>query len=151
MPPNIDQERRVINDPNATFASKVAAAATLWELVESATKALNPFKTEVRALAVATGLPVASFNGEGMSQCRVVLPGPTLRLTEGFNPDDARKALGPLFDTLFETKVQLRHADPGFVATLPPNITTYMASVTELVPSTPRVSLRSLSGVEEVK
>lgn len=151
MPPNIDQQRRVINDPNAPLPAKIAAAAELWELIDSATKALEPFKTEVRAAAVAHGQPVVSFNGTGMSQCKVVLPGPTLRLTDDFNVDAARKALGSSFDNLFETKVQLRSVDPTYVASFPPYIALYMASVTTLVPSTPRVSLRSLSGVEEIK
>lgn len=151
MPPNIDQERRVINDPNAPLPAKIAAAAVLWELIDAATKALEPFKTEVRAAAVAMGQPVVSFNGHGMSQCKVVLPGPTLRLTDDFNVDAARKGVGLFFDNLFETKVQLRNNDPAYIATFPPNVTNYMASVTSLVPSTPRVSLRSLSGVEEIK
>lgn len=151
MPPNIDQERRVINDPNAPLPAKIAAAAVLWELIDAATKALEPFKTEVRAAAGAMGQPVVSFNGTGMSQCKVVLPGPTLRLTEEFNEETARRILGGHFDSLFETKVQLRNNDPAYIATFPPNVTNYIANVTTLTPSTPRVSLRSLSGVDEVK
>lgn len=151
MPANIDQERRVINDPNAPLPAKIAAAAVLWELIDSATKALEPFKAEVRVAAQASRGPVVTFNGDGMSQCKVVLPGPTLRLTEDFNEDAARKALGPFYDSLFETKVQLRNPDPTHIASFPPNVTSYIATVTTLVPSTPRVSLRSLSGVEEVK
>jgi hypothetical protein len=151
MPPNIENERRVINDPNAPLPAKIAAAAVLWELIDAATKALEPFKTEVRAAAVATGQPVVSFNGTGMSQCKVVLPGPTLRLTDDFDPDEARKAVGFFFDNLFETRINLRNTDPAYTATFPPNITNYIAKVTTLIPSTPRVSLRSLSGVEEIK
>lgn len=151
MPPNIDQQRRVINDPDAPLPAKIAAAAELWELIDSATKALEPFKAEVRAAAVATGQPVVSFNGTGMTQCKVVLPGPTLRLNDNFVEEAARKALGSFFDNLFEVRAHLGVTDPTYVATFPPNVTTYMAKITTLVPSTPRVSLRALSGVEEVQ
>lgn len=151
MPPNIDQQRRVINDPNAPLSSKIAAAAELWELIDSATKALEPFKNEVRAVALATGQPVVTLNGIGMSQCKVVLPGPTLRLNDGVTAYDELTALGDMFPVIYETKLMLRNASPAFIASFPPDITTHIASVTTLVPSTPRVSLRSLSGVEEIK
>ncbi len=151
MPPNIDQERRVINDPNAPLPAKIAAAAVLWELIELATKALEPFKNEVRAVAVATGQPVVTLNGNGMSQCKVVLPGPSLRLNDGVTEEGELTALGDLFPVIYETKLTLRNASPAFIAPFPPNIINHIATVTTLVPSTPRVSLRSLSGVEEVK
>ena len=151
MPPNIDEQQRVINDPNAPLPAKIAAAAILWDLIDRATKVLEPFKAEVRAVAVATGQPVVSLNGTGMSQCKVVLPGPTLRLTDEFNVDAARKAVGGFYDNLFDTKVQLHNPDPSYVATFPTNVVVYINNVTTLVPSTPRVSLRSLSGVEEIK
>jgi hypothetical protein len=151
MPPNIDPERRVINDPNAPISDKIAAAAVLWELIDAATKALEPFKAEVRAVAVSSGQPVVTLNGTGMSQCKVVVPGPTLRLTEEFSVDGARRATGSFFDNIFDTKVTLRNPDPSYIATFPANVTVYVTNVTTLVPSTPRVSLRSLSGVEEIK
>lgn len=151
MPPNIDHERRIINDPNAPLPAKIAAAAVLWELIDSASKALEPFKTEVRAVALVSRAPVVTLNGDGMSQCKVVFPGPTLKLNDGVTEEGERAVLGELFPALYEVRLQLRNNNPDFVASFPPNVSKHIATVTTLIPSTPRVSLRSLSGVEEIK
>lgn len=149
--PSIDRERRVINDPNAPLPTKIAAAAVLWALIDDAKDVLEAFKASVRTVAVATGQTTVTLNGDGMSQCKVVLPGPSLKLNEDFREVTSRNVLGHYFDVLFETKVQLRNGDPSFIATFPAIVTNHMATVTTLVPSTPRVSLKSLAGVEEVK
>ena len=71
MPPNIDQERRVINDPNAPLSAKIAAAAVLWELINSATKALSlelaSRGVTVNAIApgiIASPMAAAAFDAE---------------------------------------------------------------------------------------
>lgn len=151
MLPNIDQETRVINDPSAPLPDKIAAAAVLWDFIDRSTKVLERFKAEVRVAAAESKLPVVTLNGTGMSQCKVVFPGPTLKLNDPFDAAAARRVLGPFFDPIFETHVTLRSNDPNTITPFPPNVAVYMAGVTTLVPSTPRVSLKMLPGVEEVR
>lgn len=148
---HIAQETAVLTDPNAPLPAKIAAAAILWELIDECQKALEPFKQEVRAVALADGRTTVTLDGEGMSQCKVVVPGPSLRLQEGVTEASERAALGELFGTAYEVKLALRNTSPAFAATLPPAVQTHLATVTTLVANTPRVSLRTLPGVEQVK
>lgn len=137
----------LINDPAAPLASKVAAASALWNAIEACQEALEPFKREVRALAVASGKSTVTFDGDGLTQAKVVVPGPSLKLTPAATVDGEKAALGDLFDAIYEVKLSLRKADPTFLACFPPAVQAHVASVADLVPSTPRVSLKSLPGV----
>lgn len=148
---HIARETAVLNDPSATLPSKIAAAAILWELIEECQRALEPFKQEVRAVAVADGRPTVTLDGAGLSQCKVVVPGPSLRLREGLSVEGERAALGELFDLVYEVKLNLRSTSPTAVATYPASVQAHLATVASLVPNTPRVSLKTLTGVEEVK
>jgi hypothetical protein len=147
----IENETKILNDPSTTLAQRVAAAAKLWTLIEACESALEPFKREVRDLAVAAGKPTVTIDGEGLTQCKVVVPGPSLKLTASATVDGEKAALGDLFNAIYEVKLSLRKADPAFLATFPPAIQGHIASVTTLVGNTPRVSLKSLPGVEPVK
>lgn len=147
---DFNQERRVINDPNASIADKVAAAATLWAFIEEAQKTIETFKGFIRPLAVATKDYVVVYNGTGMTQCRVVLPSSTLRLNEGVSIEGERARFGSLFPKLYNVTLGLYSVHPDYYNQFPPNIASHMAGVTTLVPSTPRVSLRILQGVEEL-
>lgn len=140
----------VINDTNAPLAAKVAAAAALWALIESAQEALEPFKGEVRALALAAGKSVLTLDGDGLTQAKVVVPGPSLKLTAAATVDGEKAALGDLFNAVYEVKLGLRKADPNFIGTFPPEVQAHLATVTDLVANTPRVSLKSLPGVTPV-
>lgn len=148
---DIHAQTSVINDPNAPLTAKVAAAAVLWSTIEACEAALEPFKREVRALAVATGKPVATFDGDGLSQAKVVVPGPSLKLSPAATVEGERAALGELFNAIYEVKLSLRKADPTFLATFPPAVQSHVSMVTTLVENTPRVSLKSLPGVTPVK
>lgn len=147
----ITYETSIINDPGATIGAKVAAAAKLWQLVEDCQEVIEAFKTEVRKVAAAEGKPTVMINGEGLSQCKVVFPRPSLKLKEHLDIDNERAALGDLFDALFEVRIQLRKADPTFVATFPQSVQAHISNVTTLVTNPPRVSLMVLPGVEEIK
>ena len=146
----IASEIQVINDSAATLAAKIAAAATLWNLIEVCEAALKPFKDEVRLVAQQDGKPSVTFNGDGMTQCKVVLPGPTLKLKDGLSVEGERNALGELFNTVYEVKIALRNASPAFIATFPHFVQAHIGSVATVVASTPRVSLKILPGVVEV-
>lgn len=150
-PLDITRHRRVINDPNATIAAKIAVAAELWELINLATATLEPFKAEVRSIATPMGQPTVTLNGDGMTQCRVVLPGPTLKLNEGLDETQERLTLGEWFSPIYEVRLQLRSPNPNQFTTFPPWVGAHMATITTLTPSTPRVSLRHLLGVEEIR
>jgi hypothetical protein len=139
-----------LNDTAAPITAKVAAAAALWALIESAQEALEPFKREVRALAVASGESVVTLDGDGLTQAKVVVPGPSLKLTPAATVEGERLALGVLFNSIYEVKLSLRKADPTFIGTFPPEVQAHLAGVTDLVPNTPRVSLKSLPGVTPV-
>ena len=151
MTPNIDEQVRTIHDPQAPTSAKIAAAAVLWNLIEQANAAMEFFKAGLRPIAVATGKPVVTLNGDGMSQCKVVLPGPTLRLNSDLTVEGERAALGDLFNTLYEVRLVLRDATAEFIGTFPPHVRQHFTTVATLVPSTPRVSLRALPGVEEIR
>lgn len=146
----IASEIQVINDSAATLAAKIAAAATLWNLIEECEAAIKPFKDEVRLVAQQEGKPSVTFNGDGMTQCKVVLPGPTIKLKDGLSVEGERQALGELFNAVYEVKLSLRNASAAFIATLPLSVQTHLGYVATLVNSTPRVSLKSLPGVVEV-
>ena len=146
----IASEIQVINDSAATLAAKIAAAATLWNLIEVCEAALKPFKDEVRLVAQQDGKPSVTFNGDGMTQCKVVLPGPTLKLKDGLSVEGERNALGELFNTVYEVKIALRNASPAFIATFPHFVQAHIGAVATVVASTPRVSLKILPGVVEV-
>lgn len=147
----MDNEERVISDTGSSFAAKIAAAATLWALVDRAQKAIETFKVEARKQGAPANQSVVHFNGDGMSQCKVVFPGPQVVLSPGFDEAEARKQLGPFFDVIFQTVTTLRSSDPAATAGFPPDVVRYLATITTLKPSTPRVSLATLPGVEEVK
>jgi len=140
----------IINDTCAPFSVKVAAAAALWNVIESAGAALEPFKREVRDLAVASGKSTLTIDGDGLTQCKVVVPGPSLKLTPAATVDGEKAALGDLFNAIYEVKLSLRKADPTFLATFPPEVQAHVTGVTDLVANTPRVSLKSLPGVTPV-
>lgn len=151
----IENETKIINDATATLAAKVAAAAKLWALIEECQKALEPFKREMRerALAQCGNAPLpftCSLDGEGLTQCRVVIPAPSLRLLDGVTVEGERAKLGELFDAVYEVKLTLRKPDPKFIGNFPPAVREHVASVTAIVDNTPRVSLRSLPGVDPV-
>lgn len=148
---DISTYANVINDNTAALTAKVAAAARLWTCIEECEAALEPFKREVRDAAVATGKPTVTLDGEGLTQCKVVVPGPSLKLTPAATVEGERAALGELFNAIYEVKLSLRKADPTFLATFPPSVQAHVSSVTTLVESTPRVSLKSLPGVSPVK
>jgi len=148
---DITAQTATINDPSAPMPAKIAAAAILWETIEQCEKVLETFKRDVRAVAVATGRPTVTLDGAGLSQCKVVVPGPSLRLREGLSVEGQRAALGELFDLVYEVKLNLRSTSPTAVATYPASVQAHLATVASLVPNTPRVSLKTLTGVEEVK
>jgi hypothetical protein len=129
----IAYEVAIINDPNASIGDKVDAAAKLWQLI------------------VASGQTSITINGNGLSQCKVTVPKPFLKLEDGLTVDDERTALGELFDAIYEVKLQLHKNDPTFLATFPQSVQAHMAGVTTFATNTPRVSLRTLPGVEEIK
>jgi hypothetical protein len=148
---DITAQTATINDPSAPMPAKIAAAAILWETIEQCEKVLETFKRDVRAVAVATGRPTVTLDGEGMSQCKVIVPGPSLRLREGTTEAGEREALGELFGTVYEVKLCLRSTSPMALSHLPPAVQAHLATVTDLVANTPRVSLKVLPGVEEVR
>jgi hypothetical protein len=146
----IQNEVAIIDDPKATLPVKVAAAARLWALIDDAAAALENFKDHVRVLALKEHKDTVIFDGEGLTQCKVVCPRSTLKLKDGLDVDTERKALGDLFDVLFEVKLNLRDTDPDFVSNFPVPVQRHIASVTDLVTNKPRVSLKSLPGVSEM-
>jgi hypothetical protein len=148
---DITGQTAILTNPDAPVAAKIAAAAALWDAIERAEEALKPFKDTMRTLAVAEGKPSVTFNGEGLSQCKVVVPGPSLRLNDGITVEAARADLGPLFDLVYEVKLNLRSQSPAVVSTYPAAAQVHLATVTSIVPSTPRVSLKVLPGVEEIR
>lgn len=148
---DISTQTAIINDANATLAAKIAAAAELWTLIERCESALEPFKREVRDVAVKGGTGTVTFDGDGLTQCKVVVPTPSLKLNDGLTVDGERAALGDLFNAVYEVRLALRKPDPRFIATFPPAVQGHIASVTTLVENTPRVSLKSLPGVTPVK
>jgi hypothetical protein len=149
---NISHEANILRDESAPLPARVLAAAKLWNLIDACEAALKPFKESVRTLAseTANGATTVTFEGEGLSQCKVVLPGPSIKLREGLSVEGERHALGELFNTVYEVKLSLRNASAAFIATLPLSVQTHLAGVTSLVPATPRVSLKLLEGVEQV-
>lgn len=148
---NITHEANILRDESAPLPARVLAAAKLWNLIDACEAALKPFKESVRTLAseTANGTTV-TFEGEGLSQCKVVLPGPSIKLREGLSVEGERDALGESFNTVYEVKLSLRNASAAFIATLPLSVQTHLAGVTSLVPATPRVSFKLLEGVEQV-
>ena len=152
---SIENETKVINDAGATLQAKIAAAAKLWTLIEECQKALEPFKREMRDLALQAGanapLPfTCTLDGEGLTQCKVVIPAPSLKLVDGLTVDGERAALGDLFNAVYEVRLALRKPDPKFIATFPDKVRAHVATVSTIVDNRPRVSLRSLPGVESV-
>lgn len=147
---DISAKTEIINRPDAPLPAKVAAAAELWTLIERCQESLEIFKQEVRKLAVTSGKTSVTFDGEGLTQAKVVVPGPSLKLIPGVTVESERDALGELFDAIYEVKLQLRKADPTFLATFPPNVRRHISTVTTLVTNPPRVSLKSLPGVSQV-
>jgi hypothetical protein len=146
----IASEIQVINNPAATLAAKIAAAATLWNLIEQCESALKPFKDEVRVVAQQDGRSSVTLNGDGMTQCKVVLPGPTVKLKDGLSVEGERGALGELFHTVYDVKLSLRNTSPTFIATLPHFVQAHLGSVATVIASTPRVSLKILPGVTDI-
>jgi hypothetical protein len=149
---NITHEAKILRDESAPLDTRVLAAAKLWNLIDACEAALKPFMESIRTLAseTANGATTVTFEGAGLSQCKVVLPGPSIKLREGLSVEGERNALGELFNTVYEVKLSLRNASPAFIATLPLSVQTHLAGVTALVPATPRVSLKLLEGVEQV-
>lgn len=147
---DITAQTAVINDPSATVPAKIEAAAALWDLIGRCEAALEPFKREVRNLATATGKPTVTLDGAGLTQCKVVVPAPSLKLNPGVTVEGERAALGELFNAVYEVKLSLRKADPAFIATFPASVQSHVSAVTTLVENTPRVSLKTLPGVTDV-
>lgn len=155
MTMDIASQTAILNDARATVAAKVAAAAALWDLIEKCEGALEPFKREMRnaavAQAVGAALPASVVtDGDGLTQCKVVIPAPSLKLNKGVTVEGERAALGELFNTVYEVELRLRKPDPRFLATFPANVQAHVATVTTLVENTPRVSLKTLPGVTDV-
>lgn len=148
--PIIAHEVAIINDPFVPIGDKVDAAAHLWQLIVDCGEALDSFKTSVRKIALASGQASLTINGNGLSQCKVNIPKPSLGLKDGLIPEDERIALGDLFNTIYEVKLQLRKSDPTFLDTFPQSAQAHMAGVTTLVNNIPRVSLKTLPNVDEI-
>lgn len=149
--PSIAAEAKIINDPSTTMAEKVQAAAKIWQLAEDCQTALEPFKAEARRVAQAEGKPIVTIDGEGLTQCKVVFQTPTLKLKDGLDIEAEKRALGAHFGAVYEVKLALRKGNPSYLATFPQPVQAHVASVTTMVENTPRVSLKILSGVEEMK
>lgn len=149
--PIVTEASAIVNDPNASLPDKVAAAAKLWALVEECQTVLESFKIIARAHAVSTGESKVTINGNGMSQCQVIVPTPSLKLRDGLKIDDEKAALGELFDTIFEVKLALRNASPLFLGTFPQHVQNHVAKRTTIINNPPRVSFKVLSNVDEVK
>lgn len=144
----------VIRDPSADFSEKVDAAAKLWTLIENAQAALEEFKTQAREKALATRSSDSNkvlLNGAGLSQCQVTFPPPTLKINEGVNVDAEKAALGPYFNSVYEVRLGLRKSSLDFLDGFPVTVRRHMADRTTLVNNPPRVSLKTLPGVEEMK
>jgi hypothetical protein len=151
MNPRIVHETATIHDPAATMGAKVAAAAQLWQLVKDCQEALDVFKAEARVVALKDGRNTVTIDGDGLAQCKVVVPMPTLRLKEGLSVEGEKAALGPQFPALFDVKLELKKTDPTYIAAFPPEVQAHISNITTLVNNPPRVSLSILPGVEEVK
>jgi hypothetical protein len=149
--PSIEAYAAVIHDPNAPLADKVDAAAALWSMSLQCQDALEDFKQVIRTYAISENKPLVVVNGNGLSQCRVVVPRPGLNLREGLTPEGERAALGDQFDALYEVRLVLRKTDPTYLAVFPPEVQAHMASVTTLTTNVPRVSIKTLPDVEEMK
>jgi len=147
----IEEARSVLRDHAATLSEKIAAAAVLWALVEECKKDLDLFKEIVRPIAVKDGRTTVYLEGDGLSQCKVVISHPTLVLNPGLREVTERDALGEHFDDIYKVNLSLVQSSAEDLARYPRWVQAHMATVTSVVVHPPRVSIRHLSGVEEIK
>lgn len=138
------------NDTSLPTARRVAAAAQLWHLAETARAAVEPFKEELRAMAVAQSGgqkgPV-QFPGEGVTQARVVIPAMGVELESPPELAAARAELGEDFDRVYRVGLTLVPRTPEDVSALPARARAHLASRVRLARGKPRVTLESLTGV----
>lgn len=140
------------NDSSLPMARRVAAAAHLWSLSEAARAAVEPFKEELRARALASSGgqkgPV-QFPGEGITQARVVIPATGVELESPPELAAARAELGEDFDRVYRVNLTLVPRTPEEVSALPGGARAHLAKRVRLARGKPRVTLESLSGVSD--
>lgn len=152
MDTRIKSEVDTLRNASATLAEKIAAAARLWDLQEEIKTALEGFKTDIRALPeVTTSDPgsTVTLEGKDLTRCKVTLPTPSLVLTTDPKVSDALTTLGPKdFNEVFT--VTLRVTNPKQLDSLPAQVRTWLGKITKMVVHPPRVSVKSLPGVQDV-
>lgn len=150
----LDGYARVLCDPSVPVGVRIGYASELWSAIETAKAALDPIKDHLRDKAVADlgGKPGAiTYDGDNLSLAVVVVPGVAIRATDKFNAQEAQQVLGANFDRIFKVGVTPRSEALEVINTLPIAKRHYLSGVVSMDNGKPRVSLRSLTGVEPTK
>lgn len=130
---------------------RIEHAATLWDAIEAAKSALEPFKAELRAKALSElkgHAGVSVTEGSNTSKATVVVGDSVLRTIENFDIAEAQQALGRDFSRLFQISVTPRSDALKVAEGLPPTSRKYLNENTILVENPPRVSIRPIEGVD---
>lgn len=141
----------ILRDRSIPVEERVEHAATLWEAIETAKSALEPFKEELRAKALRElkGQPgVSVTEGSGTSKATVVVGTSVLKPVENFDISNAQEVLGRDFPRLFNVTVTTRPDATTVAESLSPRHRKYLNENTTLVENPPRVSIRPIEGVD---
>lgn len=92
---NPEDELRKLSDPSLPLNAKIAAAAKLVELVGRISKALGPFKNELRRLADASPEDVVRLEGDDLARATLTKPKnrTVLAMEKGASPEDLKPLL----------------------------------------------------------
>ena len=154
FPPDTDIE--TVLDERVPLAERIASGARLWDLVNSAKKALEPLKDALRAEArrVLGGPGAHTLEGSGMTRAVVTIPDPALTILRETDYTALRASLGDAaFRDLFEETIsyKLRPNATGRIASLPPDLQGKVFEVVRETDGTPRVSFQYAgAGISEV-
>jgi len=88
--------------------AKVAAGFFYWNLIESATAALEALKPALRKEALRSRQKNTVLKGSEDTACSVCSPGPVLELDPKVNIEELKERLGDQFSIYFETTIRLR-------------------------------------------
>lgn len=136
---------------------RISAALRIWEDVQRKSQTLDLLKGELRKKALDLDPTPGSrvFEGEGLTQARVVVPSPKMVLKKGANPGLHQAVFGKAFPLLFQEERSWTLRNPEMAASLvqrlPRAAQTTSFFLLEESESKPRVYFEGSDKVEALK
>jgi hypothetical protein len=143
-----------LQSQGVALATKIQLGAEIWRVSERIDPILQPLKEVLREMAkkALNGQPgVTQFEGDSSTLAQVTLPPRGAKVDPELGVDEAKKILGEDFNRVFKVTLTLRPEALTVLENLPKSTQQAVSKHLTLVDATPRVSLKSLPGVEAPK